>query len=139
MELDTNTEFGKRVQRRLEMERVIWLTTVDASGTPQPRPVWFWWDGETMLIYSQPGTAKLRHIAENPRVALHFDGDGRGGDIVVFTGEAIVDRDPVPVDEVEEYVDKYEEGFLRIGTSAEQMTREYSVALHVRLDKVRGH
>lgn len=139
MDIDTTTEFGQRVQRRLEEERIIWLTTVDAGNTPQPRPVWFLWDGESALIYSKPGTGKVRHISANPRVALHFDSDGRGGDIVVFTGEAMVDEDPVPVDQVEAYVDKYQEGFLRIGISSEEMAREYSVALRVRLEKVRGH
>ncbi len=37
--LDMNTEFGQRVARRLAEERIAWLTTVDSSGTPQPRPV----------------------------------------------------------------------------------------------------
>ena len=139
MEIDVTTEFGQRVQRRLEEERIIWLTTVDASNTPQPRPVWFLWDGETMLIYSRPDTAKLRHIADNPKVSLHFDGDGLGGDIVVFTGEVTIDENPVPIDQVEAYVDKYQAGFTRIGSSPEEMARNYTVALRVRPEKVRGH
>ena len=57
MKIDTTTEFGQRVMRRLQEEVVVWLTTVDASDTPQPRPVWFLWEGETFLIYSQPDTA----------------------------------------------------------------------------------
>jgi hypothetical protein len=38
--IDTSTKFGQRVAQRLEEERVIWLTTVDGQGIPQPRPVW---------------------------------------------------------------------------------------------------
>src|SRR5512136_282602 len=89
--LDLTTDFGQRVARRLREERIIWLITVDSHGVPQPNPIWFWWDGETILMYSLPDTAKLRNIAAHPPVTLHFDGDGRGGDIVVITGEARLD------------------------------------------------
>ena len=49
MQIDTTTEFGERTVRRLEKELIGWLTTVDASGGPQPSPIWFVWDGETEL------------------------------------------------------------------------------------------
>lgn len=39
--LDLNPKFGRKVKRRLKKEQEIWLTTTDANGTPQPRPVWF--------------------------------------------------------------------------------------------------
>ena len=41
-----------------------------ATGRPVPTPVWFWWDGETILVYSQRDKPKLRHIVANPRVAI---------------------------------------------------------------------
>jgi predicted pyridoxine 5'-phosphate oxidase superfamily flavin-nucleotide-binding protein len=31
----------------LHEAHVIWLTTVDADGTPHPNPVWILWDGDT--------------------------------------------------------------------------------------------
>ena len=99
MQIDTSSEFGARVARRLNDEPIGWLTTAAADGTPQPSPIWFLWDGETALIYSQPNTPKLRHIAANPRVSLHLDGDGRGGDIVILTGEARIDTSTPPADE----------------------------------------
>ena len=70
MNIDTTTERGARVAARLRDELVAWLVTVKPDGTPVPTPVWFWWDGETVLVYSQPGKPKLRNIAANPRVAL---------------------------------------------------------------------
>ena len=73
--IDLSTDFGKHVDRRLQEEWIIWLTTVGEDGTPHPRPVWFLWDGETFLIYSRPDTHKLDHIARRPRVALSLDGD----------------------------------------------------------------
>src|SRR5581483_2590557 len=105
VELDTATEFGARVARRLREELIAWLVTVHPDGTPQPVPVWFLWDGRTVLLYSQPDTGKLRNLAANPRVALHLDGDGRGGDIVVLTGEARVVTDVPPADRVPAYLE----------------------------------
>ena len=91
--LDLTTSFGARAARRLENEEIIWLTTVKNGQTPQPSPVWFLWDGETMLIYSRPATQKLRNIAANETVSLNFHSDSEGGDVVIFTGTARVDTD----------------------------------------------
>lgn len=137
--IDLTTDFGRRAARRLEEERIIWLTTVDAEGMPQPRPVWFWWDGQIFLIYSQPNTHKLRHIARNLQVALHFDGDGQGGNIVVFTGEARLAPEAPPANQVPAYVQKYQPGFTRIRMSAEEFAGSYSVALWVTPTSLRGH
>jgi PPOX class probable F420-dependent enzyme len=86
--IDTSTPFGARAERRLREEVIAWLVTVSPTGTPRPVPVWFLWQGESFLVYSRPDTAKLRNIERNTRVALHLDGNGRGGDIVVVTGDA---------------------------------------------------
>ncbi len=48
-----------------------WLTTVHPDGQPQSVPLWFLWNGETFLVYSQPGSQKLRNIGRNPRVDLN--------------------------------------------------------------------
>ena len=139
MQIDTSTEFGQRVARRLQEERIIWLITTGPDGTPQPRPVWFWWDGQTFLIYSRLGGRKLPHIAHNPRVALHFDGDGRGGDIVVFTGQAQVDESAPPPHHMAEYAAKYAAGIARINMTPEQFAAAYSVAIRVTPTGLRGH
>jgi len=106
---------------------------------PHPRPVWFWWDGETFLIYSKPDTFKLGHIEANPRVALNFDGDGLGGDIIVFTGEARLDPAAPPAHQMTEYTEKYQAGFQRIGMTPEQFAAAYSVPLRVTPTSLRGH
>jgi PPOX class probable F420-dependent enzyme len=137
--IDPTTELGQRVARRLKEERIIWMTTVDQNNVPQPRPVWFWWDGETFLIYSMPDTHKLDHIARNPKVALNLDGDGLGGDIVVFAGEARLAEDAPPVNEVAEYAEKYQEGFTRINMTPETFAKTYSAALRVTPTSLRGH
>ena len=99
--------FGERVERHLRDDVVAWLTTVSADGTPQPNPIWFIWDGASFLIYSLRNAARLGHIARNPHVSLNFDGNGRGGDILVFTGIAHISPDDPPADKNAMYLAKY--------------------------------
>jgi len=136
---DTSTEYGQRVAHRLQEERIIWLTTVDSHNRPQPRPVWFFWDGESFLIYSRADTAKLRHILHNPNVSMNLDGDGMGGDIIVINGVATIGKAGLPAESVPEYVEKYSSGFKRIGMTAAQFTEVYSVAVRVTPISLRGH
>jgi PPOX class probable F420-dependent enzyme len=139
MRIDTGSEFGGRAARRLRDELIYWLVTVAPDGTPQPSPVWALWDGATFLIYSQPDMPKLRNIASHPRVAIHLDGDGRGGDIVTVTGDARIVTDTPPADRVPEYVAKYREGMRRIGMTAESFARAYPVVVRVTPRHLRGH
>jgi PPOX class probable F420-dependent enzyme len=137
--LDGSSEFGERAARRLREDVLAWLTTVDRRGTPQPIPVWFLWDGATsILVYSRPGTSKLRSIEGNPRVSLHLDGNGRGGDIVVCLGEARVSDDP-PADAIPDYVEKYAPLIERNRWSPSSFAADYSVPVRITISRIRGH
>ena len=90
--IDPSSEFGERVVQRLKNEQVIWLTTVGADLTPQPRPVWFVWDKDSFLIFSQPHAHKVRHVTAHPQVALQFNTDETGDkDVIIFVGTAAID------------------------------------------------
>jgi PPOX class probable F420-dependent enzyme len=125
-----------RVTARLTDATAVWLTTVDPSGTPQPTPVWFLWTGTDVLIFSQPGKAKLRNLAANPRVSLNLDGNGRGGDIVVLTGTAAVDAGPTE-QELAAYDEKYAADITRIGMTPETFHASYAVPIRFRPEKLR--
>ena len=137
---DPTTEFGARVARRLREATVAWLTLVDGTGTPQPAPVWFLWDGDTALIYSDHRARRLAHLRSNPRVALHLDGDGNGGDIVVLTGEITEERGAPNAAANGPYLAKYGDRITGgpWGT-AEVFAATYSVPLRFRADRVRGY
>jgi PPOX class probable F420-dependent enzyme len=124
------------IARRLKEELVIWLTTVSGDGTPQPNPVWFYWDGSSFLIYTPPSTAKLNNIARNPRVSLNFEGAGAvGGEVVVFTGEAKIEKS-LPAQHPG-YVVKYEAAAAEMGRTLEDLYAEYNVNLRVVPTKLR--
>jgi len=137
--IDTSTAFGERAARRIREEVVGWLVTVSPAGAPQPVPVWFLWDGAgSVLLYSRPGKPKLRNIAANPRVALHLDGNGQGGDIVVLSGTAAVSDDP-PADRIDDYVAKYLPLIERAGWTPASFAADYSVPVHIALTRLGGH
>jgi PPOX class probable F420-dependent enzyme len=111
--------------------------TVNGRGAPQPSPIWFLWDDGSILLYSQPETAKLRNIAANPRVAVHLNDDGRGDDIVILSGRAAVSNDP-PGHEVPAYLEKYGGLIERNGWTPESFAADYSVPVRVRPTGLRG-
>ena len=137
--IDTSTPFGRRVERLLRTERIVWLTTVSADGTPQPNAVWFIWDGDSALMYSIPNQAKLKNIARNPHVAMNLDSKKRGDSIVILTGTAAVDTSAPPANKNRAYMAKYrtEIARLNLGTPA-KMASEYSVAVRITPKKLRG-
>jgi PPOX class probable F420-dependent enzyme len=135
---DPTTPFGERVQRRLRDDIVVWLTTVGADGTPQPNPVWFWWDRSSFLIYNLPRARRVAHVQSRPQVALNFDGNGQGGDILVITGRARLAEDEPPAHQVPEYVAKYGERMAQVAGGVEAFARRYRVAMRVQPLKARG-
>jgi PPOX class probable F420-dependent enzyme len=137
---DDSTLFGKNVRRRVHEEYLIWLTTVDTRGMPQPAPVWFWWDEATssFLIYNLTNARRLDFVRRNSQVALHFDGYGTGSGIIVFTGHGQVNTSDLPANQHPHYLAKYRHWMTSKFGSPEQFAAEYSVALRIYPIKVRG-
>jgi PPOX class probable F420-dependent enzyme len=128
-----------QVKRRLRTEYFAWLTTVGGDLTPQPRPIWFIWDHDTFLIYSQPNAHKVRHILQHPRVVVHFNADASGdNEVLVFIGHARIDPEAPPVNKLRAYVKKYRDGIAGLNSTPQEMAREYSVAIRVEVTAVRG-
>ena len=129
-------EINPQVLKRLEKELVIWLTTVSPAGMPEPNPVWFYWDGDSFVIYTPPSSAKLKNIARNSRVSLNLAGsEALGGDVVIFKGEAST-REHVTVADPG-YARKYQTAAKEWGRTPEDMLAEYSVEIRVKPMKLR--
>ncbi|MEV7598970.1 TIGR03667 family PPOX class F420-dependent oxidoreductase [Kitasatospora sp. NPDC089797] len=136
---DPGTPFGERVRRRLREEQVIWITTVGKDGTPQPNPVGFLLqDDHSILIYNAVRANRIGHVADRPRVALHFDGDGDGGDIVVFTGTARRVDDVPPPHENQRWLAKYGDSAARAFGSVEAFSERFPVPLRIEITRTRG-
>ena len=135
--IDFTTEHGQRALQRLQQEQVAWLVTVGADGTPQPSPIWFLWDGEAALIYSQPNAPKVRNLQQRPQAALHFNSDEHGNNVVILTGTAALEDAPL-AHEHQPYLEKYAEGIKSINLTPESMAATYSATVVFRPTKLRG-
>jgi PPOX class probable F420-dependent enzyme len=137
--IDLTSKFGRKVKRHLQQEYVVWLTTISSDLSPQPRPVWFIWDGASFLIFSQSHAHKVQHIAAHPQVALHFNTDETGDkDVIILVGKAVIDPAVPPAHKVRAYLRKYRTGIEELGMTPEQFSREYSVAIRVTPTTLRG-
>lgn len=136
--IDWTEKFARKVSRRLSKERVGWFVTVGSDLTPQPRPVWFLWDGESILVFSQPRARKIAHLTANPKVSFHLNTDEEGSHVVVIAGEAAVDPNSPPVNKVPAYLKKYRKGIVALEMTAEDFGREYSVAIRMTPRSLRG-
>ena len=124
-------EPDRKIKERLRREIAVWLVTVSPQGQPQATPVWFLWDGEGFLIYSQRGKPKLENIESNPRVSLHLEGDRRGYDVVTVEGTARIQEDAPPADRVPEYVDKYRQEIADLDWTPQSFAGDYAVPIRI--------
>ncbi|MGA2819093.1 MAG: TIGR03667 family PPOX class F420-dependent oxidoreductase [Anaerolineales bacterium] len=136
--VDFSTGFGRHVSARLRREQIIWLTTVDRRRSPQPRPVWFQWNGSTILIFSQRQGAKVGHIRRNPCVALNLNSDPLGDEVTVILGQArVLKRWPAGT-RIAEYLKKYRRGLRNLGMTPESFRKDYGVPIEIRPAAIRG-
>jgi PPOX class probable F420-dependent enzyme len=122
------------VARRLQEEEIIWFTTVSPKGIPTPNPVWFYWDGECILVNSEPTSFRVRNIQANPHVALTLQGvDGLGNNVVIINGEAQLkfNNQRIP----DEYWAKFEK--LLQNDTPGGMTAAYNVEIRVKPTRIR--
>jgi PPOX class probable F420-dependent enzyme len=124
------------IEQWLTEDLIIWLTTVDPSGRPHSVPVWFWWDGEQITIFSQPETRKVRHLRANPAVALALQTRDEGEEVIAFEGNAAFAPEPTSAQMTDGYKAKYAHLFPRIGSTPDKMAEDYSLVIRVTPTKV---
>jgi len=137
---DLNTKFGRFAKKYLKSEYFIWLTTVDSTGTPQPRPVWFIWENDTVLVFSQPNAYKLKHIQKNPNVSLNFNTEDEQGEkrLIIITGTAKIDTNSPSASKLPAYIRKYKSGIIGLSMTVTQFSMDYSAAIRITPTNLRG-
>ena len=134
----TPTLAAARVRRFLEEEPVVWLSTVRPDGTPHIVPIWFWWDGEAVLVFSKPDARKVRNMRENPAVMLAVGDPDEDFDVGMLEGRAeLLDR---PTAEVmpAAHLEKYADRLALIGLGAEEYAATYSQVIRIVPDHYLG-
>ena len=150
---EKKAKLESKARQLIKREYVIWLTTIGSDLAPQPRsllkgrmrragqprPVWFIWDKDSFLIFSQPHAHKVKHIQQHPKVSLHFNTDDTGDkDVIVYVGAAQIDPNTPPAHKVSAYFKKYKTGIQDLDSTPEQFSQEYSVAIRVTPTSLRG-
>ena len=131
-------EISETVRQRLQNEDIVWLTTVNPSGSPQPAPIWFLWEDETLLFYSRGDALRNRNVANNDKVSVNLNSNERGGEVVILWGKATIEAETPSADQHPVYLEKYREGITRIGMTPESFAATYSVVVRVRLTRVKA-
>jgi PPOX class probable F420-dependent enzyme len=132
----SEVSFNEHVTARLHAEPIIWLSSVRPDGRPHLVPVWFLWDGSTILIFSK-ADQKIRNIRQNQHVSLALNANDHGEDIVIIDGlAAISSGDASPA--MPAYTAKYAELLVRLGYSGEQMGEVYNQVIRVTPTKLRA-
>ena len=135
--LDMTTEWGQHADQRLRSNIIAWLTTVGANGRPYTSPVWFLWDGETILIFSQPDKQKIRNLRKNTQVSLALDDSKEGEDVVVVEGTAELLNDPNVSAIMPSFVEKYGALIQSMGWTPEVLAADFSQGIRVTPTKIR--
>lgn len=124
--MDGSTLAELRLERFLQTEPVIWLSTTRDDGAPHLVPTWFAWDGERILIRSKPGARKVRNLLRDPRAMLALGDADDDFDIGLLEATAHVeptlDAEALPA----VFRDKYAERIGGLGLTAEQFARTYA-------------
>jgi PPOX class probable F420-dependent enzyme len=126
---------GAHIDARLRAEPIIWLSSVRPDGRPHLVPVWFWWDGAAILIFSKPASQKVRNLRHSPQVMLALDSADEGEDIVLLEGQAELLGDDAPRSTLPEYAEKYAALMARIGMATDWHAAEYSQAIRVTVER----
>ena len=128
---DTAKPQNAHVEERLQTEPIVWLSSVRPDGRPHLVPVWYYWDGSTVLIFSQPNNQKIRNLRHNSNVMLALEAKDGGDDVVMFEGKAELLQQPSSQVLPTGYEQKYTEGFKNIGMTKEQMLASYSQPIRI--------
>ena len=132
MVFDTGSDSDLHALERLRTDMIGWLTTVTPDGQPQTFPIWFLWEDGEALIYSDRRARRNHNIRANPRVSLHLNDNGRGGDVVILEGEARIDDATPALERNEAYLAKYGTWIVDSFSSAEEMATVYNVPVRIR-------
>jgi PPOX class probable F420-dependent enzyme len=134
--LDLSDPKGAHINERLQAEPIIWLSTVRPDGRPHLVPIWFIWDGATILFFSKPSAQKVRNLRHSPHVMLALDTADEGEDVVLLAGRAELLGEDAPRSTLPEYADKYAALMERLGMATDWHAAEYNQAIRVAVERL---
>jgi PPOX class probable F420-dependent enzyme len=132
MDEPTRPDPAARVARLLDSEPVVWLSTVRPDGTPHIVPIWFSWDGDSVLIASKPHARKVANLRANPRVMLALGEPEDDFDVGLLEGVAEVLDEPAAEALPPSHLRKYRDEMAAIGLDRDEFLATYSLVIRIR-------
>lgn len=129
--MDTTNLAATRVQRFLETEPVLWLSSVTDDGAPHLVPCWFVWDGETIVMVSKPGAVKVRNLRAKPQAMLALGDAEADFDVGLLEATAELPAEPTPLELPPGFVAKYGAKLEALGLTPAQFARTYSQVIRL--------
>jgi len=129
--MDTPTVAAARTRGFLEREPVVWLSTVRPDGTPHLVPIWFWWDGEALLVFSKPDAQKVRNLRAHPSVMLALGDAEEDFDVGLIEGRAELLDTPTRAVLPVAHLAKYAGQLAASGLDAETYAATYSQVIRI--------
>jgi PPOX class probable F420-dependent enzyme len=128
-----STAAALRVERFLETEPVIWLSSIRTDGAPHLVPTWFVWDGGTIVIRSKPHAKKVRNLAHDPRamVALGDAEDDFDVGLLEARAEVTVGEPGMPEPLPAAFVAKYRRRISNLGLTPAEFAATYSATIRL--------
>ncbi|HEY4632574.1 MAG TPA: pyridoxamine 5'-phosphate oxidase family protein [Candidatus Limnocylindrales bacterium] len=120
-----------RIQRFLAEEPIVWLSTVRPDGGPHLVPIWFWWDGEALLVFSKPDAQKVRNLRANPSVMLALGDAEDDFDVGLLEGTAELLETPTAAVLPAAHLAKYRDQLAAIGLDADEYAATYSLVIRI--------
>ena len=129
--MDRSAVAELRLQRFLETEPVIWLSTTSADGAPYLVPTWFVWDGAAIVIRSKPHARKVRNLRHDPRTMLALGDAEDDFDVGLLQATALVETpvvaDPLPAG----FLAKYRDRIAGLGLTPDEFAQTYSATIRI--------
>lgn len=129
-----------RVERFLETEPVIWLSSIRQDGAPHLVPTWFVWDGESIVIRSKPHAKKVRNLAHDPRAMVALGDADDDFDVGLLEARAEVsgvgDTAAAPLPSA--FVAKYRDRIAALGISPDEFAATYSATVRLTPSRALG-
>lgn len=138
MSIDFSTDAGKRVKQELETQISVWLTWVNQRGEPQITPVWFIWEDDSIIVWTQPGSTKVACLRENPHVAVAWGADEELHQVAMINGTAEFDPSIPKLVDHAAYMKKYEGMWEPLGMTTESASEEFSERIRIRPTRLRA-
>lgn len=129
--MDRASLAAARVERFLETEPVIWLSTTRADGAPHLVPTWFAWDGQAIVIRSKPWARKVRNLEHDPRAMLALGDAEDDFDVGLLEARAQVDPGWTPMPLPPEFLEKYAARIAALGLTPDEFAETYAATIRL--------